>query len=342
MRRVRPLILAALALTATLAALPPPAAATSRIGCQPVSFTTHVSTVPASLKGTMCTPRHPKATVLLVHGSTYDETYWHPGPTRYDALGQLARAGLRAVAVSRLGSGASTRLSDETMTADVSADALHAVVRQLRRDPRYRTGSSRLFVVGHSSGSTLAIREAAAYDDVDGLVLTGLFHTPGVGAAVFLTMLHPAADDPKFQGDPQVPAGYVTTIPGVRVLWYDIYGPNADPAVLRHDEAELKDAMPQVDSGGFVDEVFSGRPRSRQVHKPVLVVVGDHDYSHCSPPGCRPNAAAEPGFWPASPDVQVELVPDAGHVLNLHLNAPQTTRLIGRWVNRHVGSSPPR
>lgn len=311
-----------------------PAASTDNTSCRDVSFAQATYTI----RGTLCAPSGRKlATVLLVHGSTYDRHYWNQtglDPNRYSALKLLAKAGYQTVAIDRLGSGASSRLSDEAQTADASADAIHAVIRQLRRSTEFRTVSSKLFVIGHSSGSTLAIREAAAYDDVDGLVLTGLFHTPGIGADLFLPMLYPASDDPKFQGGPQIPAGYVTTIPGVRVLWYDIYGPNADPAVLRYDEAQLKDAMPQADSGGFVDEVFV-QPRSPQIHKPVLVVVGNHDSSNCDPPDCRPNATAESSFWPQSSDVQVKLVRNVGHVLNLHTNARQTTDTIRRWIDRH-------
>lgn len=330
-------LLVALALTGQPATASPSPTEAAR--CQEIAFPQAIGT----LRGTLCRPKtgRPRATVLLVHGSTYDRRYWDPpalDPRRYSALRLLAARGYQAVAVDRLGSGASSRLSDEAQTADASADALHLVIAQLRRAPRWDTTSGKLFTVGHSSGSTLAIREAAAYDDVDGLVVTGLLHTPGIGAALFLTMLHPAADDPRFEDAPGIPAGYVTTIPGTRVLWYDIYGPDADPAVLAYDEAELKDAMPQVDSGGFVDEVFSGQPRSRQVHKPVLIVVGDRDYSHCDP-GC-PNAAAEPGFWPLAPSAQVRLVADAAHVLNLHESAAETTRLIGRWLDRQTRRGP--
>ena len=341
MRHVLGAVCAATAVVLGLAMPAVPAPRKTATRCEPAAFDEPTFTI----RSTVCRPTHgaPRATVVLVHGSTYDRHYWDPrdlDPERYSALRLLAARGYQVVAIDRLGSGASTRLSDEAQTADASASAIHAVIQQLRRTQTWQTSSGKVFVVGHSSGSSLAIRECATYHDCDGLVITGLLHTPGIGADLFLPMLHPAKEDPKFKDDPSIPAGYVTTIPGeshgVRVLWYDVYGGNVDPTVIAYDERVLKDAMPGVDSGGFVDEVFSGQPRSREIDQPVLVIIGEHDYSHCDPPDCRPNARAEIDFWPKVPEFQLELVPNAGHVLNLHENAAKTTGRIGRWLDRQL------
>jgi hypothetical protein len=97
-------------------------------------------------------------------------------------------------------------------------------------------------------------------------------------------------EDPKFADDPRFGpsgelSGYVTTEPGTRIIWY--YGWNADEAVFNLDEARLKDAMPSGDSGGFVDEVFIGPPRSLEIDVPVLAVFGDRDLSNCTPRRAR-------------------------------------------------------
>lgn len=275
------------------------------------------------------------AAVVLVHGSTYDRRYWDPPglpADRYSMLRLLAGRGLLVVAVDRLGSGGSDRPPDAEVTADVSVEALHGVVRQLRRDPRYRTRASRLFVVGHSSGATLAIREAATYDDVDGLVTMGILHTQAVSTDLFSPMLRPAGEDPRFVGLP-IPAGYVTTWPGVRRLWY--YPGNVDEQAFLADETRLRDAMPSGDAGGYVDEIFGEVQRSRQVKASVLVVVGGWDQDACTPPGC-PEAAAEPGFWSVSRGVRVVVRPRVGHALNLHRDAAETTGLVGGWLLNRV------
>jgi pimeloyl-ACP methyl ester carboxylesterase len=318
--------------------------ATGGVDCQPTVFAverrlagTTQGPSAYTLRGTLCRPvgaGRPRAAVLLWHGSAYRKTYWDPpgvDPGRYSPLRLLAGAGYLTVAVDRLGSGQSDRPPSEEVTADASAAALHDVVSRLRGDPAMRTGSGKVFVVGHSSGSTLAIREAAAHHDVDGLVITGLLHTPGSGSDLFLAMLHPASKDPRTKDDPTIPAGYKTTTPGSKVLWH--YGPNADEALLRLDEERLTDATP-IHAGGFADEVFVGPPRSLEVDVPVLVVVGDRDLSHCTPPTC-PQAAAEASFYPKSPDFGIIVRPRVAHALNLHLDANMTTALIRTWLDHH-------
>lgn len=155
------------------------------VQCAPTSFDVATPNV-YTVKATACQPSGtPRAAVILVHGSTYDRSYWNPeglDSRRYSTLKTLAGLGLLVVAVDRLGSGASDRPPDEEMTADVSAKALADVVRQLRSDQNWRTTSSKVFMVGHSSGSTLTIRTATSYPGIlDGLVITGLHHTPGIG-----------------------------------------------------------------------------------------------------------------------------------------------------------------
>jgi pimeloyl-ACP methyl ester carboxylesterase len=309
-----------------------PAAAAARVRCGPASFQVPGGTLAA----TVCRPDsgQPTATAVLVHGSTYDDRYWSP-PIGHSTSRALAARGYQVVAVDRLGSGQSTRLSDEAQTADASAAALHGVVQRVRQNPAYRTSSRKVVMVGHSSGSTLTIRVATSYPgSLDGVIVTGLLHTPGIGADVFLTMLHPAAEDPKFAGDPSIPPGYVTTVGqddhGVRVLWYAVYGSQVDPRMVPLDEAQLKDAMPGVDSGGFVDEVFV-QPRSPRVTVPVLVIIGNADLSHCHP-GC-PNATAERGFWPKAASYRLVVLPQTGHVIALHRTAAVASDRMADWLD---------
>jgi hypothetical protein len=157
-------------------------------------------------------------------------------------------------------------------------------------------------------------------------------HSFGPGSELFLGMMHPAAEDPKFENDPSIPAGYVTTRPGVRLIWY--YAFNADEQVYLADE-QTKDAVADGDPSGFVEELLNGT-FARQLDVPVLDLIGERDLSFCTPPDC-PEAGDEASFYPASPDFRIVTRPRAGHALNLHLNAPTTTALIRRWADRHSG-----
>jgi pimeloyl-ACP methyl ester carboxylesterase len=309
------------------------AAASARpvVQCNLAAWRVAIPTV-YTIRGTVCHPTGKAvATVIWVPGSTYDRDYWDvpralglPSVVR-----QAAEAGFVSIAVDRLGSGQSSRPPNAVMTADANAAALAQVVDVAQP----MAASGKVFMVGHSSGSTLMIRTAVRQPKISGIGVTGLLHTPGIGIETFFPMLHDAKDDPKFQGDSSIPSGYVTTIPGVRVLFHDIYGPYGDLRALAFDERHLKDAMPASDSGGFGEEVF-GRPLSPRVTVPVLIVVGATDLFSCHP-GC-PNAQVERQFWPRASDYQLLIVKDTGHVLALQSNARRTNTKIVRWLSQQV------
>jgi pimeloyl-ACP methyl ester carboxylesterase len=299
--------------------------------CADAAFSAGVHT----LHGTLCRPANgatPRVALILLHGATYDRTYWDfpVAPARYSALRRLAAAGYLTLALDRLGSGESDRPPASEVTADARAEALHDVVTTLQTDPRLGTTTGKVLLVGHSLGSVDALREAAQYHDVDDLVLTGFLHSAGPGAAFFAGAIHPAAADPKFASDTTIPAGYVTTQPGTRQMFY--YAFNADERVYRADEAN-KDAMaggdPSLPSERDSDALAS------QIDVPVLSVVGAQDDAFCTPPNC-PEAAREQAAYPLAPSFQVIVRPRTGHDLNLHLNAGKTTDLIRNWIDQHA------
>jgi pimeloyl-ACP methyl ester carboxylesterase len=305
--------------------------------CRHVEFSVQVLGGPHKLAGTQCQPatgRPPRAAVVLVHGTTYNHRYWDFSidPQRYSAARILASAGYVTLSVDLLGVGGSDRPPATEVTADVSASALHQAIEHVRSDPAARTSSGKLFLVGHSSGSTLAVREAATFGDVDGVVSTGFLHSTGSAATLFPAMIHPAAGDPKFENDPSIPAGYITTRPGVRGIFY--YPFNAEERVVSEDEA-TKDAPPGGDPSGLAEERATGT-YARRLTAPVLVLIGQRDLSFCSPPAC-PQAAKEAGFYPASPDLEVVTRPRAAHDLNLQRSAPETTDIIRRWIRDRSG-----
>lgn len=137
------------------------------------------------LRGTLCLPavwapgNH--QVDVLVHGATYNRTYWASHP-------------------------ASTRL-----TIDANAFALHQLLGWVREQ-----GFGQVNLVGHSMGSLVALNETSEYDDVDRLVLTGSLHPASpAGVALFAASAYTASEDPKFAGAGLDP-GYFTTRPGTR------------------------------------------------------------------------------------------------------------------------------
>ncbi|RYC58016.1 hypothetical protein CHU98_g8191 [Xylaria longipes] len=155
--------------------------------------------------GQLCRPLHhsriPKLQ-LLVHGSTYNHTYWSalqepsgsasasslPDHEELSWVDAATRRGYWTLAIDRLGQGLSSRPDPVTIVQDpLQTQLLHLIVREIREHDLLgiRFGSEghgvdklKLIYVGHSFGSGLGVHLAAAHpEDLDGIVLTGI----GVG-----------------------------------------------------------------------------------------------------------------------------------------------------------------
>jgi pimeloyl-ACP methyl ester carboxylesterase len=92
------------------------------------------------------------------------------------------------------------------------------------------------------------------------------------------------------------------------------------------------------------------------IRVPILSVVGQYDAVFCTAPSC-PEAQAEPAFYDChsqsagarnlvaticAPRAELELVvvPNAGHNLNLQRNAPAWFAIARHWSDRHFGPCP--
>ena len=348
-RRLISLLLAALATTLVPAA--PAAAGPAPTGGRAAPQTAQHAFVPRQvefavrlspadpadyrLRGTLTGPATATAPLVqvLLPGATYDRSYWdwQQQPDRYSYVTAAARAGVATLALDRLGTGSSSRPPADRVTLDTNAYTVHQVISQLRRGsqalPRFR----KVQAVAHSLGSAVAIREAALYDDVDGLVLTGFTHTFGPGAPSFAPAIHPAAQDPRLAGQ-DLPAGYLTSRPGARELFY--YRPTTAPEVLARDEA-TKSTTTAAEAAGLV-EVAADRDLSRTLRVPVLTVVGSQDALFLDPANPKAAVRDEHDAFNARSHLQVRVIPDAGHDLNLHRNAPRTYAAILAWTKHSV------
>jgi len=279
-----------------------------------------------------------KTVQIALHGSTYSHLYWDwpLHPEIYSYVRRATAAGYAVLNLDRIGIGRSDHPPAAAVTIGANAHVVHQIVGALRGGqlvvPSFgRLRADRVALVGHSLGSLIAIEEAATYGDVDGVVLTGISHTITPVLAESLSTFVPANLDPHFAGR-DIPDGYLTTGPGGRGLFYN--PPFFDPAVLALDEAtketvtvgELGTAIPALGlSGG--------------VHTPVLVVVGDADVAFCNPPTCSASGslAIEAAFYPADSCALALSIPDSGHDLNLHFQAPVIYGVVLAWMDQRVG-----
>jgi pimeloyl-ACP methyl ester carboxylesterase len=316
--------------------------------CEQIAF--QVTLEPGSAEryrvvGELCdpAPEQPRTLQLLLHGATYDHSYWNFAyqPQHYSYARAANQAGFATLALDRLGSGASDHPPGSAITTNGSAFTVHQVISALRAGAA-RTDSGRtvrfdrIVLVGHSFGSFIAWAEAATYRDVDGLIISGTSHLEDPpGAAAIEATLYPAAFDPRFAGA-GLSLDYFTTLPGVRGADF-YYLPHTDPAVLALDEA-TKDVVPL---GLFFDRT-STYAMTREIHVPVLGVVGDYDTLSCEAPSCSRSGSfqSEGSYYPADACFSSFVLQNAGHDLNLHRNAPAWFAHAQSWARAYVGADP--
>jgi pimeloyl-ACP methyl ester carboxylesterase len=288
-----------------------------------------------------------RAAEVLIPGMTYGASYWNfpIDPARYSYVRAATAAGYATLAIDRLGTGASGRPPAAEVTATSEAFALHQVVAALHAGRIGPAAFGKVVLVGHSFGSDIALREAAAYADVSGLIVTGWLTAGNVAGHLRVRASYDtgAALDARFAGL-SLPAGYLTTRPGTRGA--DFYNTAyASPAVIAEDES-----LKQTVTSGELATVAARVPRAqtRRIHVPILIAVGQDDAINCDAaiPGlsCADSAAIlarERGNYSPRACLQAYVLPRAGHAMNLHPDASQWFAAASRWVGAYVGAVPP-
>ncbi|MBD2536136.1 alpha/beta hydrolase [Nostoc flagelliforme FACHB-838] len=278
--------------------------------------------------GELCyKPNHKNVVHLLISGATYGSVYWDfpLHPQRYSYVRALTNVGYATLNLERIGIGKSDRPIGSEVTMQANAFVVHQIVQALRDG---RLGEfSKIILVGHSLGSGVAIL-AAQYNDVDGLILTSFLHAQGPGYGDVGTSLYPAQQDPRFQ-EQNLPYGYLTTFPGKRTIFYSI--PNTDPDVIALDESTKETFT--IGEGNTFAPIVTSPNNVQSIRVPVLIVIGQFDNIFCTPSQCL-EAPVEPTYYKSSPSVEVKVIKNAGHNLNLHRNAPAFFATAIAWSNR--------
>ncbi|MFF5448153.1 alpha/beta hydrolase [Streptomyces sp. NPDC012888] len=339
--RTRPAIaalgaaLALTALTGTPATAAPATATGVPSGCG--SFSTQVAMTagtPADqrISGLLCEPRAPRGgTVqLLLHGGTYDHTYWtmrgDSGKPSY--VEAAVKAGNAVLAVDRLGTGRSSAPHSSTYATDTNEVVTHQIVKLLRD-----RGYAKVILVGNSFGATSARMTAVQYPgDVDGLILTGEGGYPNYATFGAMADLWTTADQHPLLAHRGLDSGYTALRTGSKAPWF--YDPRTtDPKVTEYDEATTEPGVYPA------DPMHGDVSYSKQIRVPVLVVLGENDKLLCGEGAsdCSDSAALKASIGPLyAPEARLEtkVVPDTGHVLNLHRTTDQWYGLAQDWARR--------
>jgi pimeloyl-ACP methyl ester carboxylesterase len=303
----------------------------------PVAASDGSSTI-QKVHGTYCQPfrwAHGQHQVdVLTEGATYNASYWNwpVNPDLYAYVDKTLAQGRATFAYDRIGSGKSSHPVSTDITESTDAYVLHQLIELLHRIG-YRTINS----IGHSYGSGIALEEAATYQDISNLVLTGYLHRPSNPAVTAGN--YPANQDPAFAGW-GLDSGYLTTRPGARQTSF--YSSEADPTVVAYDEAH-KDLVSQKGLVDFITKrgITSGSNMSNRVTVPILLMTGMKDAIFCYDSAtfdCTNTTAVianEAPYYEHAASLQVEMIAGTGHDLALHPTANDSFAKINQWIQTH-------
>jgi pimeloyl-ACP methyl ester carboxylesterase len=284
---------------------------------------------------------------LLIHGATYDHSYWDFGTIDgidYSYAREVAAAGFPTFALDEIGAGASSHAPSSAITIQIAAYVAHQVIQGLLDGSIGPTRFGKVMEVGHSFGSMTTIEEAATYRDVAGAVITGNTHMNPAFSSIVQADQYPAIEDPTFAAR-GLDDGYLTTKPGTRGrLFYN--EADADPNVIAADEAR-KDVFSATEfATGIVTKTTS---LSRQIAVPVLVIDGTNDVLDCGVEAtggyysCSSGeviAQEEAPYYAAAAQLRACAIPTAGHDLSLSRNQRLQVADAVLWSFEYVGHRP--
>lgn len=331
-------------------------ASTAGFACQELMIPVSIAKgLPATetIYGQLCLPSEPTGTVhVLVTPSLTNRTYFDPAfePERYSYRRALNEAGYATLLIEPVGSGGSSHPPSALVTVDAAAFELHQIVGMLRAGSIGGRSFERVVANGLSNGSLVAVTEAAAYRDVDALILTGYAFAVDVytvameGGPTF----RPAWLESKF-ADKGLDPGYLTAT--LDFFQDVVLSPNGyEPAMVEYVAAAQDTTtlgyLALVGAGIGAGSLGPPVSPSTDVDVPVLLAVGTEDKIFCTTSGAGTDcstaetlrAAVAPGF-PNVPRLDTFVLPDAGHNMNWARNATEWfTHAIG-WSDGVVGKS---
>lgn len=322
--------------------------------------------VPSSIYGELCMSREaladaragrPPAVLVLIHGITYGTYYWDfpYQPERYSAVNALNRHGYATLNIDWIGHGRSDHPLSALTTTAAQAETIHQLISKLKQGAIGDVAFDHVTTVGHSYGSVIAWFESSLYNDTDAVIATGYTDRVGAINAVPLILTGgPAALDPVTADEPWAKdPGYLQVRQGSRNIPALYHEPNADPAVIEKDN-ELANTVTVPELATFPAPEYTGMHKNITI--PTFTINGEFDTLVC---GANQQECTTEAGHDASPQeleaastrlreweapahnsaacFRAAAVPDAGHDINLHLNAQQAFAQIAYFADEASG-----
>ena len=268
--------------------------------------------VAATLHCPAALPEGPVDLLFAVHGGGYRRSYWHPvfADETYSFARWFTDRGKAVLAIDMVGMGESSRPEPERRLsragiAAAHASALNQVIERLGR-PVNVTG------IGHSMGGMMLITQAAAHPAFDRIAVLGWATEPMVLGDSDAGVLH--------AGLPS--SGYISTPrEAMRALFY---APDVPLHIIEADEAQGSATPATLGRDALTPGIVHDAARIIEV--PVLIVQSEVDTS--------PNPEREIPYFSSSPDVELQIVEQAGHCQNFAGARVKHWEMLEEWMQR--------
>ncbi|MAC59664.1 MAG: hypothetical protein CMH85_15635 [Novosphingobium sp.] len=268
--------------------------------------------VAATLHCPAALPEGPVDLLFAVHGGGYRRSYWHPvfADETYSFARWFTDRGKAVLAIDMVGMGESSRPEPERRLsragiAAAHASALNQVIERLGR-PVNVTG------IGHSMGGMMLITQAAAHPAFDRIAVLGWANEPMVLGDSDAGVLH--------AGLPS--SGYISTPrEAMRALFY---APDVPLHIIEADEAQGSATPATLGRDALTPGIVHDAARIIEV--PVLIVQSEVDTS--------PNPEREIPYFSSSPDVELQIVEQAGHCQNFAGARVKHWEMLEEWMQR--------
>lgn len=300
------------------------------------------------LAATYCVPgdnsTSPKTLQVLTHGIGFDRSYWdvpfNAGNYSYAAVA-TDKYGYATLFWDRLGIGMSSRGDPvQEIQALLEVDALRALTEGLREGevcgvPKYE----KIVHVGHSFGSTHTYALTAMYPNIsDGIALTG-FSQNGSFVPYFMQGGNFIDVKENEALAPMYDHGYLAAGDASGVQ-NNFFSPGSfDPEILA-----FAAMTGQPVTVGELLTIGGETASPNHFAGPALIVTGERDVPFCggsclngAPNGSSIPAQAQKTF--TSTNITTEIIPGAGHGLNLEYSHPLTFKTINEFFVEKLGKN---
>ena len=302
-----------------------------------------------NVEGQLCWNRDQSNQTLQVlsHGAGYGPIYWDfpYKPEIYSYVEASMKEDYATFNFARLGVGESSIPTAADLSIEKDAFVLHQVIEALQEHGvKYKHPWGKIVTVGHSMGSIITMVHAIQYpDDIQGIILTGFVHHVNAEyVRANIAMQVQAQEDPLFT-QRELGEGYISSTLEGRSAFYVTEKAESEVITLDYETREPVSLSEIFGIRKYYDE------GAEQLKVPVLQVIGDQDFIGCGTSldnivldctNTEEVVARERERFASQTCLETVVIAEAGHVLNLQIQAPTIYQSMFDWLNRRIGSSP--